>query len=385
MVTKREKVKRRVIKPVFLPQITMPGTSALRKIAETENLVLLEKFVQSGEKKRKPEELAAHMISRKRRVISKKNTSEFYLKLFQSLYGGRISRQNEAPLFSNEEVPVCSIPGFRPDLVISGKLRDTYVEVKASSLKQKPWFAHRQFLGYTTALLENEGSKVLTAIFRYGKGGVNLNLYKCKNDGGHKCDNRCLVETLANSTRSLLVIPHNLLTFLLMLCSPKDMNHSSSTGGRNENYKRPYGTWITILNEYCETPDKAIDEILKNAKSKKLGLLDLSKEDFYLGDLKVTRRDAPRVYCRNRKIGDAVLAAWKPFIITEYKTPYNAEWVKHLGENLEHFVENLFMKEDYDNLQELVEHSMDYDRERKAHQTESWTRIPEKPEDGIPI
>lgn len=378
---KTSRKKRITIKPDFLPQIPMPSTPALYELAKKENLELLYSMGQTGEKrKKKPEELAAQRIMRQRLDTSKKNTSKFYLNLFQALYGGKISKQNDAPLFPDEQIQVCSIPGFRPDLVISGELRETYVEIKSSSLKQKSWFAHKQFLSYSRALLENKGSEMLTAIFRYGK-RENVKLYICNNKDGHKCNNRCLVDKLSNSTRNLLVIPHNLLTFLLMLCHSKDMSHVSSQGRNFENYKRPHGTWLTFFHDYWRNPDEAINKTLEYAESKDSDLMGFSREDFYLDDLEATQHDAPRIYCRNHRIGNNIGEKWKPFIITEYKTPYNTEWTSHFRDNLDSFLENLCMKDDYDKLQAWIERS----NERQAIKTADTLRVPKEPTDGIPI
>lgn len=390
----KEGAKRRIIKPDFKPQISMPDTSsALREIANREHLVLLDSIGRREGKRKKPEELAAQSIIGKRKRVSKINTSEFYLHLFHALKAGEISRQNEASLFSDREIQVCSIPGFSPDLVISGGLRDTYVEVKSASFRSaKPWFSHRQFLGYTTALLENKGSEMITAIFRYGEWEGN---YLYKYDGGG------LADALSKTTRELLILPHNFLTFFLILCHSEDMSHVSSTGRASENYKRPYGRWLTMLRKHYKNPDEAIDIILEDARSKHLGLMDFSRENFYLHGLKTEQYDSPEIYCRNRRIGNWIAdkqrkntrEKWKPFVVTEYKLgyndnskkPYNDEWVDYFRNNLEAFIENLDMTKDYRKLQAWIEKAAEPQRERVAIQNESELRMPKKPDDGIPI
>jgi len=290
----------------------MLNRAGLRRLAKEKRLHL---FATTRKKRETPEAAAARSIMRQRLDVSKKNTSNFYFSLFQAVYGGKILRQNDMPLFPAEKDQVYSDHTFYPDMIIGGKSKTTYVEIKAVSMNSaKPFFGHRQFAGYCGALLENRGSDMFAAIFKYGNSRP-VKSHVCSNEDGHKCDNRCLIEKLSTSTRSLLVIPHNLLTFILVLAHSQEMDHTSSQSTNDfEKYKMPYGTWLTFLHEDYENPSKAIKKILEHADSKYLGLGDFSKDHFYLHDLEV-RQYTPRVYCKGRKIGHIIRGKWNPFMV----------------------------------------------------------------------
>jgi len=382
MVKKGAK-KRTVIKPNFLPQIPMPSTPALRELAKEKSLDLLDSMAGEG-KKKKLEELGARFVMNKRMKISMENTGRFYVSLYNALYGGEILRNNEAPLFENTETTYNFSSSFKPDIIIKGNLKTTCIEVKATSVHQgKTKFAHRQYLRYSQAFLEDKGSEMYVAIFKYGKRRP-LKLYVCKNEDGHKCDNRCLVDKLSNLTRSLLIMPHNLLTFLLMLPYSREEDHSTSNTSRDfEYYKEPWGKWVSLLHEHWENPDLAITKILKHAESKHMDFFDdFSRDDFYLG-FKTRQYDAPKIYCRGRRIGNKnkFRQGLEPFIITEYKTLYNIKWKKHFRANFDKFVDALRMKEDYEKMLGWDESVAERIAIKETGQMEAQV----KPDDGIPI
>jgi hypothetical protein len=390
----KAKKKRRTISPKFKPQIQMPPTSAaLREYAKERKLHLLPARIKKGTNREETlAERASANIMNRRINVSMENTGRFYVSLCNVLYGGQITRASEAPLFPNDEKNVWSIHGFKPDILIKGDLKTTAIEVKAtSSDKGRINFARKQYLRYSQAFLEDKGSEMFTSVFKYGR-GKSMKLYLCENKTGHKCDNRCLVEKLSNSTRSLLVIPHNLLTFLLMISPSEEKYHSTSNTSRDyEQYKKVFGTYFTLLHDSWENPGQAIKNVLDFAGSKWLGLGDLNLDDFYLQDLQVTQQKAPDVYCRNRKIGQIVYhwkrgegivgQEWKPFIITEYKTPYNIEWRKYFEEKFDAFIKGLDMQGDY---QDMLRWDME-NAERQAIKDEARTELPKVKKDGIPI
>ncbi|MDP2951555.1 MAG: hypothetical protein Q8N55_04180 [bacterium] len=350
---KRGYTSRVIIKPNFLPLVPDPHKLTRRqllRVAKEERLILT---AQAEKERLTFEQIAARSLTHQRMVICKKNAGNFYLHLCAALYGGRILREN-ASLFNGEQGWECSFKGFKPDIVVDSDLRTTFGEVKSvSGNTLKVGFAHKQFLGYSQALLENKGSEMFAGIFKYGS-WTPSKLYVCRNEDGHFCDNRCLVKNLSQMTRSLLVIPHNLLAFLLMLSNSEERDHTTSTARNYEHYKIVLGSYFTTLHNNWESPEQAVGKILEHSK---FDLGDFKREDFYLGDLQATQRTAPIVYCRNKKIGNIVYKRkrgmgivgkkWEPFIITEYKTPHTDKWKKHFEAEQEKFISSLGMTEDY--------------------------------------
>lgn len=373
MVKKGAK-KRIVIKPGFLSQIPMPSTPALRELAKRENLKLLDSMTRKGGKRRKLEQLGAEFIGRQRKNISVRNTSTFYLNLFLALYGGKIIRDNSAPLFPEPDIDISWDSYFYPDVLVAGEKRVSFGEVKAISVNgAKPFFGYRQMAGYWRNLLENRGSEMFAAIFKYGNWRP-VKYHICHNEDDHKCDNRCLVRNLSKTTRSLLVIPNNLLTFLLMLSPSQEMDQRKTRRGNGrETYKKPYGTWLTCLHKNYDNPKKAIDEILKHADSKHLGLMYFSKKDFFLDDLKVKKTTSPdNLYCRSKR--GFPMYKIKSFDIVKYDTLHHDAWIRHFKDKLDDFLDCLGIKELY---KERAERASIISVETKY--------IPEKPADGIPI
>jgi len=383
---KKEHTSRVTIKPKFLPLVPDPHRLTRRqllRVAEEERLVLT-----TEEKKEKLtlEEVAARSLTHQRMVICKKNAGNFYLHLCAALYGGEILRENAA-LFDGEKGWECSFKGFKPDIIIDSDLKTTFWEVKAvSGNTLKVGFAHKQYLGYSQALLENKGSEMFAGIFKYGS-SIPAKLYVCRSKDSHHCDNRCLVENLSQMTRSLLVIPHNLLTFLLMLSNSEERDHTTSTARNYEHYKIVLGSHFTILHKNWENPDQAISKILEHSK---FDLGNLTLDDFYLWDLHATQRNAPNVYCRNRRIGNIVYERkgrmgivgkrWEPFVITEYNTPHTDKWKNHFEEEQGKFISTLEMKDDYKKICERREETQEREGLRKEPEI-----VIEAPKDGIPI
>ncbi len=348
--------KRVVFRPKFNPQITIPRrTDSLRRVGRAKGWDCL----LTGEwKDKKLEEVTYQFLMNKRMRISQVNTGRYFLELFHALYGGDVSRENHHSLFGDD--PVLSFsPDFRPDVVIPGRLRNTYVEVKAASARKGvPSFAYRQYLRYSLALLEDKGSEMFAAIFKYGKGHENQRLYVCHNEDGHRCDNRCLVNNLSDATKSMIYVPHNLLTFLLMLAPEVVRDHTSSNTSRDfEKYKDPYAGWFTLLQKYHKRPQDAIKSILENVEKPNVRAEALprrfSVDDFYLGYLVARQRIVKNVYCRDRKVGGLIhpFTRHKYFVVTEYSNIKHREWVKYFRDGLDGFVKGLKMGEDY---QEII-------------------------------
>ena len=307
-----------------------------------------------------------------RKTISAKNTGKFYVELFREMFGGEILGENKMPLFPNARKKVSSDPNFYPDIAINGDMKTTYIEVKAVSSKSgRPWFSHHQISRYCRALLENPGSEMLTGIFRYGACKPQK-LYICDNQDGHACDNRCLVEKLASSTRDLLILPHNLLTFLLILPSSEEMNQTSSDSCRNfENYKKPRGAWLSLLRKYSDAPQEAINKILESLPSAPYNFREFAIDDFFLQDLTAEQSsssDKYTIHCKSGMLSPSY--RMNPFTIVRYNTPHSTGWIKYLRENLDKFLGGLGIKEIYEGKTEDLE-------ERKAMREEDLPLLSE--------
>jgi hypothetical protein len=396
--------EKRIIKPMLCGLEQMPDGRRLRRLAERQGL--------------KPDEYAKSVNAR-RKVASKNTTGAFYTALFNEMYREAILDGASMPLFRDSATGDYVEPGFRPDSRVNGDSKNTYVEVKAISVKSgMPFFGYSQIANGIAASLEDEGAEIMTGIFRHGPGYVNSHLEKCRKKelGKHICDNRCLVSTLCCNTNDLLIVPHNLLTFILSISKSWRLNQTRSNSARDyEYYKLPYGTWITMLHENCEHPYSAVQEIFgfKTRKEKvsptgRASLLSADVEggfrfeDFHLRDLKARQlkpevnedgtvvyietessEELPvedlkpkvvpvkRIYCRSAR--GIPIYRIQPFTITEYKMPDNKKWVETMRNKLDPLIELLGIEEQYNRV-----------KERRAIQKADTTRVPVA-EDDIPI
>ncbi|MFA5174053.1 MAG: hypothetical protein WC438_02635 [Candidatus Pacearchaeota archaeon] len=267
----------------------------------------------------------ARSIMNQRIDVSKKNTSLFFRTLFQSLYGGEFTNIHGRD----------SNGYFHPDLVIGQGENKKDIEVKAvSAINAKPLFGHRQFRGYCWNLINQEASEMYSAIFKYGnrkmenRNSVKLYVCSAKNRDEHNCDNRCLAERLSNADKSLLILPHNLLSFILMISEHQDMDHTNSDSFDSETYGKPYGAWLSLLHKNWNNSGEAVDRIFSDKRLKEFKLMGMKPEDFYLNELKTRQFEYPlNACCQGYKI--------KPFIVTEYENPIHEKWRKKLEDNLE--------------------------------------------------
>jgi len=293
----KERMKRRGRKervqthPIFLPQVIMPNARKLRQLAR-------QSLISPGKK-------AAEIQGQKNNIV-KNNIGEFYRCLFQALFGGKIVYYDGTDINGT----------YHPDIKVKRRGEIIHEEIKASwSEKGQPWMSERQITGYLWNLMHDECSEVITGIFNY-KMPRKQRLYS--NDS---TNNRVLVGKLSKSTTRLLILPHNLLSFIL----------SISKGGPGE-YRLPYAQWISLLHENWENPAKGIEGILEHAQEKyPSGLLGVNKKDFCLDNLKADQYDSlANVYCGSHKVKD--------FVITEYKDSSYSDWKDYVKNNLDSFL-----------------------------------------------
>ena len=107
-------------------------------------------------------------------------------------------------------------------------------------------------------MLTSPYTEPVFSFFRYGDSSEKKHLGKTKSGNLrkgemlHTLTERGLVEKLAKSTRTLLVLPHNLMTFLAVV-SPHDLrDQTTSRATRNhEEYYRILGKYLTLLEKDC--------------------------------------------------------------------------------------------------------------------------------------
>ena len=373
--------KKRVIHPNLVPQVKMPCTSKLKQMAKE---FRLEPTPAQARKGLRPENLAARLINNKRSRVAKINTGIFYTSLFGELYGGIISKRAGMPLFPSLRSSNYNENGFRPDIQVNGDSKNTYVEVKAVSIGTgAPFFGYSQIANGIAALLEDAGSEMITAVFRYGKGHKKPLLWTCKKkeEGKHPCDNRCFVKTLSSGTKDLLILPHNLVSFLLAISRFDEMSQVTSSSSRDfENYKRPYGKWLTFLRDHYQEPHLAIKAI-KSYKARYLVEGGKDEEDvfgladFHLEDLKATQKTfRERVYCMASRRTQPLYYRVRPFTITEYTMPDSKKWTRTVKKKLGPLIELLEIREQYERVVE-----------RRAIQSADSRNIESVPDDIAPF
>lgn len=367
----------------------------LLKIAKEEGLFLTVEEKRKGETL---ESLAARMLMNRRGDTFKKNTSSFFVHLYREIFKGIISEKNRMPLFENYEEFDEFGPAFFPDIIFNGLKKTTYVEVKAVSNRNKrPLFGNRQIAGYLFSVLENKGSEALTGVFFYG-GSRHERLYECGNEDGHICDNRCLVERLGHSLTDLLIIPHNLLVCLLMLARSFEFDQATSQSTINrEIYRRPHKNWTNFLLRSQEA-SQAIDNIFqhvieKRGENKKIssyrsGLWPpgFSEDDFYLRDLQLKKYESPEnLHCISSR-GFPIYKIRK-FSISEYQNPpdVHSQWIGNLNRRLDDFLDGLWIHEEYYGIRKRELARKEKLAERAAIQMVDFAKVPQKPDDGIPI
>jgi hypothetical protein len=367
----KQKSERVLIKPRFLQQIRIPESRILKSIA---------KYKHST-----PEDEAKSMMHR-RLDVSKKNTGIFYIHLYHGIFGGQICKEDgeyvdSIPLFSEN-----SGLKFFPDIIIK-KHKDFYVEVKSSSKNHnRPWFGKRQVKDYFTGIIENQHSDMLAGIFRYGDRHTQK-LHVCKDKNHRRCDNSCFVEKLSHSTKDLIVLPHNLLTFLLVISRIEDMDQSTSTNNSSsEKYFRPYGSWISLLHKHYKNPIEAIDGIILNNEKKyskftnifkkqeitlekaknhlELILDEMKLKDFFFEELEARQYSSPdNLYCRNYNV--------RPFTVTYYSNKQPDEWREYFIKNKNNIANRLGID---------LKSDLEKENEQRAKQG-----LPKKPNDDIPF
>jgi hypothetical protein len=391
----KEIEEKRSLKPEFLPQVSL----------------------YSGINQKEAEKLM-----RQRRCISGKNIGKFYVELFQKIYRGVSYSDNQNldlrlytmadGLFNYNGYDFKIHKYFRPDLILpkesvifgdngfSGIER--YVEVKGiSGHSLSPSFAIYQISHYLRHAKEN-GAESIAAIFKYGDRNTTK-LYVCKERDKKKmyrcekgkCKNKCLVDRLSHETRSLVVLPQNLWSFLLCIGAYMTQNHETSKATRKtEVYRTIMGSWLTTLSDNTIDIQEKINRI-ENAGRR--DLFGLKLEDFCLEDLKFRQFQSPEnMFCKKFHLNT--------FTISEYKNPISThqKFMKKFEEKQGDFLWCLGINEIWGKEEEIeediraeIENNVDlpetnfdplyYEELGVEMPGNGINDVPQKPNDNIPI
>jgi hypothetical protein len=350
--------------------------------------------------------LEAAVVASRRKKLSKDLVSNFYIRLYQAIYGGKVLRtgenhHNTSPLFEKQDLARAD---FRPDLVKRVGTKEIHVEVKASQRTQaRPWFGYHQFSSYCRSFLENHEADMHAALFMYGKRRPEK-LHVCTKDKvktsgcAGECDNRHLIERLSHSTRELLILPHNLLTFLLMASPTEERNQESSNSYRDvEHYYRPFRKWLGLFGKHWQDPQPAIDEVMEDVKKQTDRLRGdplrgFKPEDFFLDCLESSSSRSPtNLWCLTFGEG---FSAYNPsykisgfnepsFPIVEYSLPEGGldRWKTKFAENLDGFLMALGVDLVWEKQQKRIVENHEAEQKRIKEQEV----LDSKPKDGIPF
>jgi hypothetical protein len=315
----------------------------------------------------------------KNRIKTGKDTGRFYTHVFHALYGGEIMREGSGGGYA-ARFPLIDEVGttFFPDILLKNGTLDLYIEVKAFCASHGlPKFGFRQFCNYTRSFLENPNSATIAGIFKYGTGGSNNRgkLYLCKFHGKeqkptHHCNSQCVASSLSSSTRDLIILPHNLLSFLLSISKTEVHNQESSQSPiDSEEYFLPKSHWLTLLKENADHPERAIEAVLADESilsGRRRITRKLPDPSFFLLEgLAALQYESPdNIYYGPHRIRNGVNDK-TTFRITDYTPSDSSGWAEHIARNLEEFLDEVGI----------------YQTWFEAKKSE----LPEKPRDEIPF
>lgn len=289
------------------------------------------------------------------------NIGSFYANLAASFFEGTVLKDWEP--HSHIDAPKWN--GFRPDVLIEKGDWHSEMEVKSGNTRGGgPLMAHNQFANYLRHFLIDRNSEIYLALFKYGNREVQ-NL--------HTLTEEDLIKRLAKSTRSLLVVPHNLLSFLALLAPTAEKDHENSSGRNVEKYFRILATHTSLLVNGWQNPRKTFDRIIEERKEyiKRLGMSDplygFKLKDFCLENMVAERIDSPESFCtgysylrsgedREVNLKKVEIKGYRSehFPITIYSSQSNEGWKNFISKNLKDFLDGLGITKAWDRQQELM-------------------------------
>lgn len=268
-------------------------------------------------------------VAGQRGVIQKHNIGDFYVHLCQALFGGRIVHKDGN---SGRNTPGLN---YMPDIIIRKRDGTNHVEVKGFGTKRQVECRKGQAEGFVYNLLRRMDAGEVTpevdyALFRY---------QKTDHHHFHQIEAQDLLNLVAQNTQDLLILPTNLILFLLAFSSPREKDHSTSKQGKNDLYYAITRAGTTILRTHYHNPAEAleaIEECRTPRMNKRSGLrgpiiTEKTKRDLYLDRLVAEQFSSSDLVGRLSVNGIPI----NPFTITHYHMPRNdyTEWLAHFSEN----------------------------------------------------
>jgi len=234
---------------------------------------------------------------------SNANAEEFFLSLWQGLFGGEKIKQ---------------ISYSAPDLLRYEKDHPIYTEVKSVAKKRSnPKFHYDQVKHRSSQLLvelkENPEVRMEWGIFRYGSSSKNMHLWKEYIPG--------LTKILSEQTKELLILDQPLLYLLIYNESLKQRADHGRGKNDFEQYWEPNGKKISFLHN--EPSKEAIKKILALSGTteipQELGIESIVSKKIIL----------PTMYCEYR--GEKFPIT--PFEITRVGVKNYKKWAEHFIKN----------------------------------------------------
>ena len=270
----------------------------------------------------------------KRSIISRRNTSRFFTQIYQYIYGGKINfgKKGNLDIFLEN-----GRKNFSPDIVESSGNGIVYTEVKSHSVRMNsPHCSITQLENYCYFFLNKLNSKrvprVDYSIFRYGDWNTH---------GLQKLNSSQFVDKLSEVNKKLLILPLNLVFFLLTFSRHERRDQTNSESPLDfQDYFMPRGKILTRLQD----GNCAISDLISSYGN----LSELEKrffrglEDLALQDLQVDKTLSPRIQIEHR----GKIYCVKPFPITKYfhNTKKYQKWLAHFSKNHERIMEDFGLR-----------------------------------------
>ncbi|MEK6891404.1 MAG: hypothetical protein AABX03_04685, partial [Nanoarchaeota archaeon] len=272
-------------------------------------------------------------LGEQRKAITKKNIGRYFVTLYANLYGGDVSPQfkHTYEYYSNGHRK------FHPDITRKTRHGKHDTEIKAASnSNNQNWIGVKQLENYAHNYLKSleSGLKESTtdySFFRYGpyQKKSNVKLSSLTNSELKKEISR----DPNSSRRDLLVLPANLLLFILSSSKyhKRPISRVSSNTGVNEaSYWIVGPGGLSELHKGLESLDYFMRHTFLEQEARELFMLD---------SLNVETSITPEeVYCGRHKV--------KPFRVTRYFLPKDAliSWNSHFRQNHKTILEEVGIK-----------------------------------------
>jgi hypothetical protein len=266
----------------------------------------------------------------RRSIISKTNTGEFFVRIYQSLEGGRVTpiKNRDIEYLVNGERRQ-----FRPDIVHRKVRGMGFTEVKVTSTRaaqEKCSATQLRNYGFKLFSRINAGDElpwVDYAFFRYGDRNVN---------GLLQLENGNLTEKLAEESRDLLIAPLPLAFFMLMN-SPEIM-HDQTSSSYSVDFRSYWYVRSGMLNLFHKHGEGAIGTMLQGGA--RTG--QFTPEQLSLDKITARHYRSPDRYTPHGTL-------LNPFVITKMRMGEGdyKKWLKFFAKHHEELLEDLGIADKY--------------------------------------